>query len=87
MRNVSSGYESDNNLAFVVELVAALFGFFGIGHMLRGRIGLGVALLLAGWVWGAIFALVASFTGGISALCTCPMHVALALGSAFLARR
>jgi hypothetical protein len=41
----------DPNLAFVLELLPGLFGFLGIGHMVCGSVGRGLALLVGWWVF------------------------------------
>lgn len=44
-----------NNTAFMLGLIAGTFGFFGVAHILNGKVGTGILLLLAGFVWGGIF--------------------------------
>jgi len=51
-----AGLETKNTgLAAVLALIAALFGFWGVGHIYVGKIGRGLALLVLGIVIGWVF--------------------------------
>ncbi|MCZ7540855.1 MAG: hypothetical protein M5U29_13300 [Anaerolineae bacterium] len=69
-----------NALAFWLGAVAAFFGFFGVAHMISGRVGTGIVYLLLGFVWDAIaIALTSTVVGACLAL---PLHLILCYHSA-----
>lgn len=70
----------DNTTALVLEGVLSFFGIYGVGWLYRGRVGVGVALLVGGFVWVAVAIVIAIITFGIGALCFVPIHVAFIVG-------
>ena len=46
--------QRDPQTAMLIEVVAGLFGFLGVGHLFAGRTNTGLALLLGWWVFLAI---------------------------------
>lgn len=71
----------DPGTGFVLELLPAFFGFYGIGYIWAGDVGLGLALLFGNWAFWSIGGLVAFvfslFTLGLGLLCITPLFVAL----------
>lgn len=71
----------DPGTAFVLELLPAYFGFYGIGYIWAGEVGLGLALLFGNWVvWtigGLLAFLFSLFTLGLGLLCVTPLFIAL----------
>lgn len=67
----------DPGTGLVLEMLPAFFGFYGIGYLWAGEIGLGLALLLGNWaLWfaGGLFAVFFSvFTFGLGLLCLGPL--------------
>ena len=55
-------------LCGVVELLATLFGFSGIGVMLAGNVGMGLAFLFGYWFWLGFWACLGFVTLGIGFL-------------------
>lgn len=66
--------DQQNNFAFWVGIVAAFFGFFGISHIINGKIGSGIVWLLVGFVWNPIFLILAAT--GIGLFISLPLHIA-----------
>ena len=70
----------DPQTALVIELVAGIFGFLGIGHLYAGRTSVGISLLIAWWVFLAVeIALFAVLIG----FCLLPLNVAVPIASGF----
>lgn len=67
--------QQDNAAPLVLEAVCALFGIYGIGWLMRGRIVPGIALLIGGLIWTAIALAVVILTAGFGALCFFPLHI------------
>lgn len=67
--------QQDHSTAIVLEAILSVFGIYGIGWMYRGHVGTGVALLVLGFVWIGIAALITIFTLGIGLLCVAPLHL------------
>jgi hypothetical protein len=70
-----------DNTPVIVEAILAFFGFYGIGWMIAGETTIGVILLIAGFVWDAIF-VVAAFTV-IGLCCVVPLQLIFVALSAF----
>lgn len=74
---------TNRTTAVVVEIVAGVFGFLGIGWMISGKLGLGIGLLIGYWIFIAIYALILTalspFTVGLSffGLCLLPIVPAI----------
>jgi hypothetical protein len=58
----------------IVEVIGAIFGFYGIGWLMVGETTTGVLLLIAGLVWAAIVATGTVLTAGLGACCFVPLH-------------
>ncbi|HUS17682.1 MAG TPA: hypothetical protein VM536_22015 [Chloroflexia bacterium] len=41
---------ADPNVLMVIEIIAGIFGFMGVGHILSGRVIQGIVLMVAWWV-------------------------------------
>jgi TM2 domain-containing membrane protein YozV len=67
--------QQDHSTAIVLEAILSVFGIYGIGWMYRGHVATGVALLVLGFVWVGIAALISIFTLGIGLLCVGPLHL------------
>jgi hypothetical protein len=65
----------------IVEAILAFFGFYGIGWLISGETTIGVALLIAGFVWDAIF--VAAAFSVIGLCCVVPLQLIFVALSAF----
>lgn len=67
----------DPGTGLILEMLPAFFGFYGIGYLWAGEIGLGLALLFGNWtLWFAfgLFAVFFSvFTFGFGLLCLGPL--------------
>lgn len=68
-------YPLKNNRALATEILFSLFGIYGVGWLLAGKVGVGIALLLGSLLifWPLIFIL-AIFTDGLGLLfCDLPL--------------
>lgn len=66
-----------NNNALVVEVIASLFGIYGIGWLMAGETTTGILLLVGSFVlYWPIFILGTLFTLGIGLLCLIPLAIA-----------
>jgi hypothetical protein len=65
----------------IVEAILAFFGVYGVGWLISGETSIGVALLIAGFVWDAIF-VAAAFTV-IGLCCVVPLQLIFVALSAF----
>ncbi len=74
----------DNTTAIVLEAVLSVFGLYGIGWLYRGRTGIGVALLIGGFVWVAVAIVIIILTFGFGALCFGPLHIAFIVGDVLM---
>lgn len=73
--SVTAVVVGSNGLAFWVGAIAAFFGFFGVAHLINGKIGPGIVYLILGFVWDAIAATIAATL--IGACVVIPLHLAL----------
>jgi hypothetical protein len=56
--------QRDPQTAMLIEAIAGIFGFLGIGHLYAGRTNTGLALLIGWWVFlGIEFVLFAALIG------------------------
>jgi len=71
-----------NEVAFVIGLIAALFGFFGVAHMVNDRVTSGFGHMLRGFLWNIIsFGLVA-LSAGVLGIVVVPLHIWFAIRNA-----
>jgi len=70
-----------NTTPVIVEAILAFFGLYGIGWLMAGETTIGVILLIAGFVWDAIF-VVAAYTV-IGLCCVVPLQLIFVALSAF----
>jgi hypothetical protein len=71
----------------IAEIVGGYFGLLGIGHMISGRVGLGIGVLLGWWfiLVPTILAIIA--TAGICALIGIPLYFGIPIFSGVMARK
>lgn len=78
----------DPGTGFVLEMLPAFFGFYGIGYIWAGDVGLGLALLVGNWLFwivGSFFAFFFSLlTLGLGFFCVGPLFMLLYLGGPVL---
>jgi TM2 domain-containing membrane protein YozV len=77
---------ADPNIVFVVDLVAGLFGFVGVGHMLNGQIGKGIAFMVGYWVWWVVAIALTALSLGIFMCVAIPASLGFVFYSAYQAR-
>lgn len=66
--------------AIAVEAICGFFSLYGVGWMMKGKVAVGLPLMLGGILW-FVFALVVSlFTAGFALFCLFPIHIALLAG-------
>ena len=70
-----------NTTPVIVEAILAFFGIYGVGWLIAGETTIGIVLLIAGFVWDAIF-VVAAFTV-IGLCCVVPLQLIFVALSAF----
>jgi hypothetical protein len=70
-----------NTTPVIVEAILAFFGVYGVGWLIAGETSIGVALLIAGFVWDAIF-VAAAFTV-LGLCCVVPLQLIFVALSAF----
>ena len=70
-----------NTTPVIVEAILAFFGIYGVGWLISGETSIGVALLIAGFVWDAIF-VAAAFTV-LGLCCVVPLQLIFVALSAF----
>ncbi len=64
--------EERNNSAFIIGVIAGVFGFLGLAHLFNGKVGSGLALLLLGTpIYGFLWLVVLGTGIGIFAI---PLH-------------
>ena len=64
-----------NNDAFIIGLIAAFFGFFGVAHMVNGRVLSGFGHMLRGFIWTAIMLALIGATAGALGIVLVPVHI------------
>jgi hypothetical protein len=70
-----------NTTPVIVEAILAFFGIYGVGWLISGETSIGIALLIAGFVWDAIF--VAAAVSVIGLCCVVPLQLIFVALSAF----
>lgn len=78
---------TDPNIIFVVDLLAGLFGFVGVGHMINGQIVQGIGYMIGYWVWIGIALLLTAVTLGIFGCIAVPVSFGIIFYSAYQARQ
>jgi len=79
INNIVAPVQQENSTAFVVGFIAAgFFGFFGVAHMLNGKVGEGIVQLILGFVWLAIAGFFTTVTLGLGICLFVPLHFVLA---------
>ncbi len=73
-----------NESAFIVGLLIAIFlGMFGVSHMMNGKVGTGIALLIIGWLfWNIPSGVIITLTAGFGLCLLLPLHLLFAYLSA-----
>ena len=71
-----------NQGSIIAECICAFFGLYGVGWLARGKTGIGVALMLGGFLWLAFVIVVSVLTAGVGACCLVPVHFGLIAGDA-----
>ena len=77
-------------LAVALEAICAFFGIYGVGWLLSGFIVTGLLIMLVGFIWDAIAAVLVFVTFGLAGVCVGPLHITFVVISALmlaLARR
>ncbi|MDQ3328422.1 MAG: zinc-ribbon domain-containing protein [Chloroflexota bacterium] len=74
----------DPTTAFIIELIAGIFGFLGIGHIYAGQTTRGVVLLVCWWAFLVVEFLLFFIVIGF---CLTPLNLLVPLGSAFWLKR
>ena len=69
-------------MAVVLEAVCGWVGFLGVGYLLRGQIGTGLAMMLLWWVVIAALIFFGIFSLGASLVCVGPIWFAVPVLSA-----
>jgi hypothetical protein len=74
-----------NTAALIVEVIASLFGIYGIGWLMAGETNIGILLLIGSFVlYWPIFILGTIFTFGLGLLCLGPLGIAAIIVNAIL---
>lgn len=72
----------DKGLALVLEILPALFGFFGIGWIYAGVTSTGLIWLISVLGWEILAGIAIALTGGFAAFCVLPINIVLIVLSA-----
>ncbi len=81
--NVNS--TNKNTAALVVEIIASLFGIYGIGWLMAGETNIGILLLIGSFVlYWPIFIMGTIFTLGLGLLCLGPLGIAAIIVNAIM---
>lgn len=74
--------QSDNGtLAIILEVVAGLFGLYGIGWLIAGFHDTGVKVLVGGLIWWLVAILISVFTLGFGLVCIWPVDLIIMIVS------
>lgn len=74
--------QSDNGtLAIILEVIAGLFGLYGIGWLVGGFNDTGVKILVGGLIWWIAAIFISVFTLGIGLLCIWPVDLIIMIVS------
>ncbi|MBO9347412.1 MAG: hypothetical protein J7467_04105 [Chloroflexus sp.] len=85
-KQISPETEGASTTALWLEIVFGLFSLLGIGHVYTGRIWLGIALLIAWWVYDVIAITLSLFTLGFASCLFLPIYIAVPIISGIQAR-
>ena len=83
---VSPQVSSTGTIALVLEIVFALFGVMGVGNIYAKRVGLGIGLMIAWWVFLGVATAIIMATLGIAAVCLGPIGLAGPIISGIMVR-
>jgi TM2 domain-containing membrane protein YozV len=75
--------QRDPQTAMILEIIAGLFGFLGIGHFYAGRTNVGLGLLIGWWVFLGIEVVLMAFVIG---LCLLPLNLIVPIVSGMWVR-
>ena len=75
--------QRDPQTAMIIEIIAGLFGFLGIGHFYAGRTNIGLGLLIGWWVFLIIEFVLFAFVIG---LCLLPLNLIVPIVSGMWVR-
>lgn len=73
---------SNSGVAIVLEVIAGLFGFFGIGWLISGYTTTGLLLLVGGIIWDVVGGLLSVTTLGFGFLCMGVVNIIVVVVSA-----
>jgi membrane-bound ClpP family serine protease len=76
-----------STLPVVVEVIAGLFGLFGIGWLMSGFTSTGLFLLIGGIIWDVVGSIIGVVTLGIGFLCLGIVNVIVLISSAVILNR
>jgi hypothetical protein len=76
-KQISPETEGASTTALWLEIVFGLFSLLGIGHVYTGRIWMGIALLIAWWVYDVIAITLSFFTLGFASCLFLPIYIAV----------
>ncbi|MBO9321043.1 MAG: hypothetical protein J7457_02780 [Roseiflexus sp.] len=85
-QQMPSQTEGAASTALVLEIVFGLFGLLGIGHVYTGRVAVGIAAMVAWWVYIVIAVVVSLLTAGIAGCLFFPISIAVPIISGIQAR-
>lgn len=64
-----------NTVAMVIGITAAIFGFFGVAHIVNGRFLSGIGHMVVGWLWITLMSFLIGITAGVGAFILVPLHI------------
>jgi hypothetical protein len=70
----------ESTLALVLEAVCAVFSIYGIGWLYHRKVGIGLTLLIGGFIWLGVAGALIAISGGALAFCVGPMHLLFIIG-------
>lgn len=77
----------ENAIALVLEAICAVFSIYGIGWLYHRKVGIGLTLLIAGFIWLGVAGFLISVSGGALAFCVGPIHLLFIVGDALWLNR
>lgn len=76
-------HSKDKNIAFILEIVPAFFGFLGFGWIYSGNTNTGILCLIGFIVWEFIALIILFITAGFGIFCVIPFHFGLIATSVY----